>query len=173
MASMQEIDFSNFLDIGEIDLSGFPALDQNVDGGQNHHPPPNTPYHGDAQGFESRPQIQDFGAEHFELPSAMDQGMLSHTGNDPSDDNCDFSEALSTGNWGQQSHHSLRPVYHTQQGVPPTPNSYELHGNAGRYLQQHMDPQTRAFLEQRYRLKKDDAVWTYCEAASASNADTL
>lgn len=159
MATMQDIDFSNFLDIGDIDLSGFPSLDQNqFDRAGNPQQVPNVPYHGDAQGFEACSQIQDFAAENFELPSAMNQEPSASDGIATS--NADFSEAMNTTNWGQQSHHSQESVYQAHQGVPPTPNSYELHGHAGRYLQQQMDSQTRAILEQRYQLKKDDAVRT-------------
>ncbi|GAB7354415.1 hypothetical protein MBLNU459_g4908t1 [Dothideomycetes sp. NU459] len=159
MATMQDIDFSSFLDIGDIDLSGFPSLDQNNgDGARNPHQPPNTPYHGDAQGFDSHPQIQDFGAEQFELPSAIDQELPSHPGNGAGGENHDFAEPMNTDNWGQQLHQSQESVYQAPQCIPPTPNSYELHGHARRYLQQHMDSHTRTFLEQRYQLKKDDAM---------------
>jgi hypothetical protein len=45
-----------------------------------------------------------------------------------------------------------------RQHIPLTPNSSELHGEPGRYLQ-HMDPQ-QALYEQRYQLRKEDGVWT-------------
>jgi hypothetical protein len=48
-------------------------------------------------------------------------------------------------------------TFHSHAGVPPTPNSVEMHGDAARYLQQ-IDPQTRAFFEQRYQLRKEDVV---------------
>jgi hypothetical protein len=38
--------------------------------------------------------------------------------------------------------------------VPPTPNSVEMHGDVGRYLQQ-LDAQTRAMIEHEYRMKQD------------------
>lgn len=50
-------------------------------------------------------------------------------------------------------------VYRPHQGVPPTPNSIEMHGDPHRYLQQ-MDPQ-QALFDQRFHMRKDDAVgWT-------------
>ncbi|KAF2820081.1 hypothetical protein CC86DRAFT_305501 [Ophiobolus disseminans] len=49
-------------------------------------------------------------------------------------------------------------IYRPHQGVPPTPNSVEMHGDPHRYLQQ-MDPQ-QALFEQRYHLHKDDATFT-------------
>jgi hypothetical protein len=47
------------------------------------------------------------------------------------------------------SHHSI---------IPSTPNSVEMHGDAGRYLQQ-MDAQSRAMIEQHFQQQqKRDAV---------------
>jgi hypothetical protein len=51
------------------------------------------------------------------------------------------------------------PVYRPHQGVPPTPNSIEMHGDPHRYMQQ-MDPQQVLF-DQRYSMRKDDAVCWY------------
>jgi len=47
-------------------------------------------------------------------------------------------------------------IYRPHQGVPPTPNSTEMHGDPTRYLQ-HMDQQ-QALFDQRYHMRKDDAV---------------
>lgn len=52
------------------------------------------------------------------------------------------------------------PAFHAHAGVPPTPNSVEMHGDAARYLQQ-MDPQTRAFFEQRFQLRKEEVRMIY------------
>ncbi|ORY17418.1 hypothetical protein BCR34DRAFT_37427 [Clohesyomyces aquaticus] len=49
-------------------------------------------------------------------------------------------------------------VFRPHMGVPPTPNSVEMHGNSARYLQQ-MDPQQTLF-EQRYQMRKEDASFT-------------
>ncbi|KAH7381613.1 hypothetical protein BKA66DRAFT_120283 [Pyrenochaeta sp. MPI-SDFR-AT-0127] len=49
-------------------------------------------------------------------------------------------------------------VYRPHHGVPPTPNSVEMHGDPHRYLQQ-MDPQQTLF-DQRYHMRKDDATFT-------------
>lgn len=46
-------------------------------------------------------------------------------------------------------------VFRPHHGVPPTPNSVEMHGDPHRYMQQ-MDQQ--ALYDQRYRMRKDDAV---------------
>jgi hypothetical protein len=47
-------------------------------------------------------------------------------------------------------------IYRPHQGVPPTPNSVEMHGDPNRYLQQ-MDPQ-QALFDQRFHMHKEDAV---------------
>jgi hypothetical protein len=47
--------------------------------------------------------------------------------------------------------------YHQHHGVPPTPNSVEMHGDPHRYMRQHMDSQ-QALYDQRYHLRKEDAV---------------
>lgn len=46
-------------------------------------------------------------------------------------------------------------VFRPHHGVPPTPNSVEMHGDPHRYMQHQMDQQ--ALYDQRY-LRKDDAV---------------
>ncbi|KAF2192617.1 hypothetical protein K469DRAFT_731112 [Zopfia rhizophila CBS 207.26] len=48
-------------------------------------------------------------------------------------------------------------IFRPPVGVPPTPNSVDMHGDAARYLHQ-MDPQTQALYEQRYQLRKGDTV---------------
>jgi hypothetical protein len=62
-----------------------------------------------------------------------------------------FSQA-GTPVFPQAQDHIFRP----HQGVPPTPNSVEMHGDPHRYMQQ-MDPQ-QALFDQRYHMRKDDAV---------------
>jgi hypothetical protein len=47
-------------------------------------------------------------------------------------------------------------LYRSHQGVPPTPNSTELHGDPNRYLQQVESHQ--ALFDQRYHMRKDDTV---------------
>nr|POE77608.1 phosphorus acquisition-controlling protein [Quercus suber] len=52
----------------------------------------------------------------------------------------------------QPQQHGFPPGHH----VPPTPNSYEMHGETAHFMQQHqhqqqLDPQQRAMIEQRYQ----------------------
>ncbi|KAF2867102.1 hypothetical protein BDV95DRAFT_631253 [Massariosphaeria phaeospora] len=49
-------------------------------------------------------------------------------------------------------------IYRPHAGVPPTPNSIEMHGDPGRYLQQ-MD-RTQQMFDQRFQMRKDDATFT-------------
>jgi hypothetical protein len=47
-------------------------------------------------------------------------------------------------------------IYRPHQGVPPTPNSIEMHGDPNRYL--HQLDQHQGLFDQRYHLRKEDAV---------------
>ncbi|KAH6852673.1 hypothetical protein B0T12DRAFT_485138 [Alternaria alternata] len=49
-------------------------------------------------------------------------------------------------------------IYRPHQGVPPTPNSIEMHGDPHRYLTQ-LDAHQSLF-DQRYHMRKDDATFT-------------
>lgn len=64
-----------------------------------------------------------------------------------------FSQAGNP-NFSQAQDHVFRP----HQGVPPTPNSVEMHGDPNRYLHQ-MDPQQNIF-DQRYHMRKDEQTFT-------------
>jgi hypothetical protein len=62
-----------------------------------------------------------------------------------------FSQA-GTPVFPQAQDHMFRPHH----GVPPTPNSVEMHGDPHRYMQ-HMESQ-QALFDQRYHMRKEDAV---------------
>lgn len=64
-----------------------------------------------------------------------------------------YSQA-GTPSFPQPHEHMYRPHH----GVPPTPNSVEMHGDPHRYMQQ-MDNQ-QALYDQRYHARKDDATFT-------------
>jgi hypothetical protein len=49
-------------------------------------------------------------------------------------------------------------VYRPHQGIPPTPNSIEMHGDPHRYMQQ-LDAQ-HALFDPRFHMRKDDATFT-------------
>lgn len=58
----------------------------------------------------------------------------------------------------QPQSQTQEPMYRPHHGVPPTPNSVEMHGDPHRYMQ-HMDLQ-QALFDQRYPMRKDDASFT-------------
>lgn len=64
-----------------------------------------------------------------------------------------YSQA-GTPSFPQAQEHTYRPHH----GVPPTPNSVEMHGDPHRYMQQ-LDHQ-QALFDQRYNLRKEDASFT-------------
>lgn len=76
----------------------------------------------------------------------------------------------------QQSYHpGQQYAFPGMQGFPPsqhvplTPNSFGMHGETAPFMQQQqMDPQQRAILEQRYQLRKEDAV-SPCGSPDISN----
>ena len=53
-----------------------------------------------------------------------------------------------------------QPGYPPNQYVPPTPNSFKMHGETGSFVPSRMDLQNRSLLEQRYQLREEDAVLT-------------
>ncbi|KAF2815940.1 uncharacterized protein BDZ99DRAFT_484736 [Mytilinidion resinicola] len=96
-------------------------------------------------------------------PSGLDQAQSARIGSDMSQANDFYDFNMSSFSQSTQAQVSFsaaqEPAFHSHTGVPPTPNSVEMHGDAARYLQQ-MDPQTRAFIEQRYQLRKEEAAFT-------------
>lgn len=151
-------DFDSLLDFGDIDLD-LPFYDPNQPDQQGDHQLSALADSLDSQHLPSsgvvQPQHQNDGSV------APQQQSLQ----DPANDFFDFSFQPSynhnhthqTGhqqpNYSAAHDHSMQP----RAFVPPTPNSVEMHGDAARYLHQ-LDPQTRAILEQRYQLRKEDLV---------------
>ena len=123
---MQDIDFASFIDIGDIGDIG------NLDVGD--FSPFDEP---DAQVLVPNGPLHDFGTESFEL----------HTG-------LDVQNFAQNQQWGQQQ--LPQDIYRAPNIVPPTPNSYELQGNARHYMAQHMDSGAGPFLDQHRRLTKED-----------------
>ena len=182
MAQMQnEIDdLGNLFEFGDIDLNPLPNVGNEQYGDEmqqsQHISHPTTPYNAIEQ--HPPPQqgtsAQDFGRHehHYGMDQAMDQQQQYMSQEVPT--TLPFtSESMYQPSIRQAYHHQHPQAYQYQQpqqqqqgfpqshGVPPTPNSFEMHGEAGRFMQQqsqHMDPQQRALLEQRFQLRKDDAV---------------
>ncbi|KKY16679.1 putative phosphorus acquisition-controlling protein [Diplodia seriata] len=157
--AMQQ-DFENLLDFGDIDLD-IPFYDSGetqpsdhqlsalADSLDSQHLPPSGAI---------QPQNQDDGSSAQQQQSLQSPSTMQDTSG-----LFDFSFESAydhTHQQSQQQQNFSAPHDHSMQPrafVPPTPNSVEMHGDATRYMH-HLDPQTRAILEQRYQLRKEDLV---------------
>ncbi|KAK3066759.1 hypothetical protein LTR53_016754, partial [Teratosphaeriaceae sp. CCFEE 6253] len=174
-------DLGNLFEFGDIDLNNMPSVDADPFGDQLQQAQslahPNTPFNG--MGSTTAPPgtaAQDFGGlEQYGMQQDMvgqpDQYMMGSVSQAPASHPF-TSEPIYQPSmqqmYGQpqQQHYQ----YPAQQGfppghqVPPTPNSFDMHGEAGRFLQHqqpqqhHLDPQQRAMLERRFQVRKDDAI---------------
>jgi hypothetical protein len=174
-------DLGNLFEFGDIDLNNISSVDSiNYDSHvQQNGTHPTTPYDetNEAQAM-SGTSAQDFGAqEHFGISQGVDLGQQQHNySHQPRTSNPYTADPMYQPSMQQHFHNNQQfqfqgmQAYPSNQHVPPTPNSFEMHGEAGRFMQQPMDPQQRAILEQRYQLSKDDAVRTqiYCFCAFTS-----
>ncbi|KAH0342228.1 hypothetical protein KCU83_g9352, partial [Aureobasidium melanogenum] len=123
---MQDIDFANFLDIGDIGDIG------NID--VSDFPSLDGP---DGRVLGPNGPLHDFGTESFELPTQLDVQNFNQNQQ-----------------WAQ--HQVPQNMYRAPNVVPPTPNSYELQGNARHYMAQHMEQGAGPFYDQHRRLAKED-----------------
>ncbi len=73
----------------------------------------------------------------------------------PSDGFFDYTVAQNNQTGTPTLTQAQEQIFRQHEGVPPTPNSMELHGDPHRYMQQMSAQQS---FEQRYHLQKDDAV---------------
>lgn len=166
---MADLDFENFLDIGDanldnLDLLNFQSFDtSNGNDAQNLQQPPNTPFNGETTEPPPGTIAQDFYSDNFDLTAGIDQhhfmpSEINHSQMSPA-----YAEQIYQPSLPQRygappfalpSQHGF-PRSHGH-SVPPTPNSYEMHGDDQRAWQQQMDHRTVA--DQRYRIRKDDAV---------------
>lgn len=158
-------DLSNLFEFGDIDLNNLSTVDtsQYDEHMQHAGTHPSTPYDelSEAQAI-SGTNAQDFGGHpQYGMPQNAAQSHHSQrynaSGQFPADSS--FRPAMQQGyHPNQQYQLQGMPSYPMNQHIPPTPNSYEMHGEAGRFLQSQLDPQQRAVLEQRYQLRKEEAV---------------
>lgn len=160
MEATTEHDFGNLIDFDHLDLDfsvdyghGAPAQQQggqhladlttamdvqHLQNHQNRFPPQISPDH--HNGSADAQQLQD--------PMGM-----SHVGNGFFDYGmAQFGQPNMPAFTQVQEQHVYRPHH----GVPPTPNSIEMHGDPHRYLQQRDSQQT--LFDQRYHMRKDDTV---------------
>jgi hypothetical protein len=164
-------DLSNIFNIDNFDLDAIPNLDGGdfADVMQQSHPGthPSTPFDETLGGLGGPPSTvaQDFGGLNgFSMPMDM-SGQTQYMPNGNIHTNMPYNpEATYQQPLMQQFHQAqaqqfqFNPQqYAPASHVPPTPNSFDMHGEAGRFLQQ-LDVQQRALVEQQYHLQKQDQV---------------
>lgn len=174
-------DLSNLFEFGDIDLNNLSAITEAEEYGsqlgQPHHVThPATPFAdinqacqlgaAAAQDFDSDGQGQ-YGLQHapgqFSAGGPVGQQMAaSHPFPTEAMYQPAMQHSFSQPNL-QQFQYAHQPTgFPSGSIVPPTPNSFDMHGEAGRFLQQQQQQQfgapQQALLEQRYQLRKDDAI---------------
>lgn len=168
-------DVDNFFNFGEIDLDGIPNVDPSQYGDQMQQPGthPSTPFNEMAEtqlpagtsthefgGHEQFGMAQGLEQQQPYMPRDHSQAPTSHPFTTESMYQPSMRSTYHGGHPQQFQFHQQQQVFPPGHHVPPTPNSFDMHGEAGRFMQQHqqLDPQQRAIMEQRYQLRKDDAV---------------
>ncbi|KAH8726865.1 hypothetical protein GQ44DRAFT_141181 [Phaeosphaeriaceae sp. PMI808] len=106
--------------------------------------------------------LSDLPASIHEFPQQQQQQHHHNVAPGMSQPSNGFSFDYSMGPYSQAGTpvfpHAQEQVYRAHHGVPPTPNSVEMHGDPHRYIQ-HMESQ-QALFDQRYHMRKDDASFT-------------
>jgi hypothetical protein len=170
-------DLSNIFNIDDFNLDNLPDIDTNGFGDQmpQSHPGthPSTPFDENMGQLGAPPgtAAQDFGGHNgFVLQGSMNaqqqfehQSMVSM----PYGPDSMYQPSMQQ-TYPQQHQQSQQQNFnfnqHQQQQypsshqVPPTPNSLDLNGEAGRFMQQQMDAQQRAMLEHQYQMRKEQQV---------------
>lgn len=158
-------DLGNLFEFGDINLDPIPAVDSAHFDGTH----PSTPFDemNEAQAMGAT-SAQDFGAHgQYAMSQSMEHPQQHHFNGQPQTSHPYAPEAMYQPSMHQQQasfHANQQYQFQGMQGfpstqhVPPTPNSFDMHGETRRFLQQQLDPHQRAILEQRYQLKKEDAV---------------
>lgn len=163
-------DLANLFEFGDIELNNLPTADasQYHDHDHDHtqhadtHPSPSFNELGEAQAIPGT-NAHDFGGhQQFAMPQDTHQGhhgpRYDSSGPFPTDS--PFPPAMQQNYQPPHEHYQFQGMtaYPMNQQIPPTPNSYEMHGEQGHFLQLQSDSQQRALLEQRYQLGKEDVV---------------
>lgn len=165
-------DLSNIFNIDEFDLDSLPNMDATGFGDQmpQSHPGthPSTPFDENMGQLGAPPgtAAQDFGAHNgFDMQGSVNNQQ--HFGNQTMVTMPFGADSMYQPSMPQQYPPQQQQNFHFQQQqqfpsnqVPPTPDSLELHGEAGRFMQQQMDAQQRAMYEQRYQMRKEQLQFT-------------
>jgi len=172
-------DLSNIFNIDNFDLDSIPNLDGDFGEQLQHSQPgthPGTPFDESMGGLGAPPGTvaQDFGHNGFTMPTSM--GGQQHFM--PLDAQAPVSmpyvsepmyQPAMSQHYHQQQQQPFRyqPQYGFSGGhVPPTPNSFDMHGESGRFLQQQIDIQQRALMEQQKQLQQNGQLHQFTPLAS-------
>ncbi|KAF2154862.1 hypothetical protein K461DRAFT_276026 [Myriangium duriaei CBS 260.36] len=145
----QDMDFSNLLDLGDIDVNDFSLPGPSEQNPQYAVQPSDAPFGGTA--------AHDFASTGWDMAMDMDttQPMASHPGSQEHLQG--FHQTMDPHAWNgtpqQHTSHMEGPVgnmvYTHPQQIPPTPNSYELHGGDPLHMNKAtMARQRQAFMNQ-------------------------
>jgi hypothetical protein len=148
------MDAINEQDFGLLDFEGFDFLQFDGEGknqnGVDLHMLANAAAGQQPQAHEGQAQQQQRGEDNGQgqqMPQQMFEAMqLGMSFGQPP-----------TSHGGSFSMPPAQHILQTHQIVPPTPNSVEMHGDMGKYLQQ-LDATTKAIIEHEYRMRQQDAV---------------
>ncbi|KAF2160489.1 hypothetical protein M409DRAFT_70450 [Zasmidium cellare ATCC 36951] len=162
-------DLGNLFEFGDIDLNPISAVDSAHYGDHIQHPGthPSTPFDeiNEAQAI-SGSSAQDFGSHgQFGMSQNVEQQQHHFDGRPQTSHPYPQDPMYQSAMQAQQHPYYTNQQFQFQglQGfppnqVPPTPNSFGMHGEQGPFMQQQMDPQQRAILEQRYHLSKENSI---------------
>ncbi|WPG97823.1 Hypothetical protein R9X50_00060400 [Acrodontium crateriforme] len=179
-------DLGNLFEFGDIDLNTTPSVEpmqygnhmqQQAHSQQGTHP--STPFD-EINDPVSMPttMAQDFAAHNQYGVQSMEQSQHQYMSTDsmaPQTSLAYSADSIYQPTMQQSQPQQFTPNQQQQQfqfqqqqsaytpgrnGIPPTPNSFDMHGETGRFMQQqeHLDSQQRFMLEQRYNVRKDDAI---------------
>lgn len=161
-------DLGNLFEFGDIDLNNITESGPYGDHVQQHGTHPSTPFQELSEPTATSMDAQhDYGGpEQFTFSHGITQQHYLNR----QKSHAPTSSPYTTGGMYQpsvqQTYNPYQPGLHfqSQSGfppshqVPPTPNSYEMHGETGHFMQQQLDAQQQAILQQRYQIRKDDAI---------------
>lgn len=146
----QEMDFSNLLDLGEMDVANYamsePAAPQPTQAG----------FHDNISAMVGGTATHDFAEGGWDMPMDMDTSHPMPAHQDGQENLGEFGSNVGQHNW-QGSHTPQSGHMDSQMGnmmmmhqpIPPTPNSYEMHGGDPRRMNPGtMSHHQQAFLSQ-------------------------
>ncbi|KAF2771059.1 hypothetical protein EJ03DRAFT_44692 [Teratosphaeria nubilosa] len=178
-------DLGNLFEFGDIDLNNISGNVENNGYGnpmqQMHVSHPSTPFDEMGPSVPPTTSMQDFvRQDHYNLPQDLEPQQQQFNNGHPATtmpySTQAFQPAMSQMymHRPQQFKYSQHPRFAPGQHVPPTPTSFDMHGESAPFMhlpqqQQHQsDHQQRPMFEhqQRYMVRKDDANIAFTPMAS-------